>query len=476
LSHAQYDGISLPALLKDLQAAYEQKPFTSTLVPFSTFIDTVHRSAKTPAETYWHDLLEGSSMTQVVSRSKPSTGNVINQVLTKNIWLPRLPPGITAATVLKACWARTLARLTGCNDIVFGHVTSGRSSAIPEADSIAGPCINIIPIRVRMADRDALRLLEDVQSQALASIPHETMGFRSIIDCCTSWPKWTRFSSVVQHQNLDMVFDGEDSLFFGTNKCRIDAYLPPNDAADVWVYSFPTGNDSLRIDLTFSDRTIDPIIATTMLDLLCELMSNVGDQDHEMPPTAVLLPIKPSVPEVDQPPSIQVSEAAIWLVAQAWNEVFSTPLPEHDSRSADATSSSSASSSIMLDSRSEPRSPSPSSIGSGRSSPLPRPKESSLNTPLTTATTPLSYFHGKQGPLDFDSDTEEDEEAKLEMRLRRYNGLPVDVPFYDISGSLMAAVRLAEVYKAHGIWTDVETLVEWPSMLAQAGFIGERLG
>ncbi len=193
LSHAQYDGISLPALLRDLIAAYEQRPFSSSIVPFSTYVNTVYRSVKKRAETYWQSLLQGSSMTKIVAYTQPSVRSTINQTVTWDIRMPRLPPGITVATALKACWDLTLARLTGLDDVVFGQVTSGRSTAIPNAESIAGPCINIIPVRVRSNAQGNLRpdhqLLREVQAQALAGIPHETMGFRHIIDRCTSWPK-----------------------------------------------------------------------------------------------------------------------------------------------------------------------------------------------------------------------------------------------------------------------------------------------
>ncbi|KAK1914219.1 hypothetical protein P3342_007465 [Pyrenophora teres f. teres] len=60
---------------------------------------------------------------------------------------PRLPEGITMASLISSAWALVLAHITGEQDIVFGHLVAGRNSDIPEVAEIVGPCLNVIPVR-----------------------------------------------------------------------------------------------------------------------------------------------------------------------------------------------------------------------------------------------------------------------------------------------------------------------------------------
>ncbi len=106
----------------------------------------------------------------------------------------------------------------------------------------------------------------------------------------------------MQHQNLDETINSDEFVLFGRTRCCLSTHLPPNDAADAWVYSFPGAGDSLRVEFTFSDPTINPKIAGIILDLLCDLMGNIGERKLEAPRQndTVLLPIKaPTLAEGD---------------------------------------------------------------------------------------------------------------------------------------------------------------------------------
>jgi hypothetical protein len=61
----------------------------------------------------------------------------------------------------------------------------------------------MIPVRVSIQDGWAvLGLLHSVQGQRVAVMPYESLGFREIIKHYASWPDWTKFSTVCQHQNI----------------------------------------------------------------------------------------------------------------------------------------------------------------------------------------------------------------------------------------------------------------------------------
>jgi non-ribosomal peptide synthetase component F len=112
---------------------------------------------------------------------------------------------ITTATVVKAAWAYVLAQASASGDVVFGHTISGRNAAVEGVENMIGPCVNLVPVRVRFGERGwtARDLLRYVQDQQVANMPHEVLGFRDIVRHCTAWPDWTYFTSTVQHQNID---------------------------------------------------------------------------------------------------------------------------------------------------------------------------------------------------------------------------------------------------------------------------------
>jgi non-ribosomal peptide synthetase component F len=127
---------------------------------------------------------------------------------------------ITAATVIKSVWALTLARLTARSDVVFGHTISGRNCAIPGVETLIGPCMNVIPVRIQFRENwTVLELLRQVQDQQVVNMPFEALGFREIIKHCTDWPDWANFSSIVQHQNVSC----QEKMHLGDNTYHVGA-------------------------------------------------------------------------------------------------------------------------------------------------------------------------------------------------------------------------------------------------------------
>ncbi|KAL8954186.1 MAG: hypothetical protein Q9183_007282, partial [Haloplaca sp. 2 TL-2023] len=152
LSHAQYDGVCMPYILDAFRSAYEGKDLRRA-PPFSRYVKEAFASANSGSHNYWKGLLEGSSMTDVVPRQAPKydSPNLKTKTLKQEIKLPTLTSrNITEATILKAAWCLTLAQLSGTSDICFGNVISGRNVPVEGVESIVGPCLNIIPVRVRL--------------------------------------------------------------------------------------------------------------------------------------------------------------------------------------------------------------------------------------------------------------------------------------------------------------------------------------
>lgn len=225
LSHAQYDGVCFPKILDALQTVYRGQP----IAPPPSFANYLRAAAGTLTSAHyrhWKALLAGSSMTEIIHHpngpSYSSRKGTNPTYFKQTVRLPPVESGhITTATVIKAAWAYTLAQISASDDVVFGHTISGRNAAVDGVENMIGPCLNLLPVRVRFdSSKEGTRLtrrglLHQVQDQQLSNMPHEVLGFREIIRHCTTWPSWTYFSSTVQHQNVDDLNPGS-RVYSGT--------------------------------------------------------------------------------------------------------------------------------------------------------------------------------------------------------------------------------------------------------------------
>lgn len=302
LSHVLYDGMSLPTIRDDWSLAYHGQQLISNGPSFALYSQQLiyQKNAepqKGKALQFWRELLDGSSMTEIVHHSLPLYEYPIDQTLSRHIVAPKQElsqHGFTFPTLLKSAWAVVLSDWSQRNDVVFGHLVSGRAGLqipIDGMETIVGPCINLIPVRVNVGKSNTvLGLLKSIHQQHLDSLPYETTGFRQIIRECTEWPKWARFSSIVQHQNIQ----GVDDILSAHQPTGL--FCPEHDSADVWIISVPEDEGrSIRIDLNYSHDVISDVVATTLVNELCEVMQLLSQQisDGSIPTLSAAMPNLP---------------------------------------------------------------------------------------------------------------------------------------------------------------------------------------
>lgn len=273
LSHAQYDGVSLPKIIEAFQAAYEGKSVTPS-PPFSNYIAEATAGTDNHGQyEYWKNLLQGSSMAHIVDRDQPkySGTNLPSTVLKKTITLSSLTSRkITTATILKAAWALVLSQLCGSSDIVFGNLISGRNADVDGVESIVGPCLNIIPVRIQLEPTKwtVLDLLRHIRNQHVGGMSFESVGFRDIVQRCTDWPEWTYFSSIVQHQNLAE----EVTLKLDKKEYKVGFLGTQDTLSDLSVVSTPKGGDEVEIAIDFVEgEEIPRSLVESALEALCNV-------------------------------------------------------------------------------------------------------------------------------------------------------------------------------------------------------------
>ena len=338
LSHAQYDGVCMPKIIDAFKAFYEDRKVVPS-TPFSNYVREA-AGAATPAHyDYWQNLLKGSKMTSIVRRDQPSyaASNQLTSILKKTIKLPPLASkNITQATMLKAAWSLTLAQLMGSSDIVFGALISGRNVPINNVESIVGPCLNYVPVRIKLDPKwKAIDLMRKVQSQQVAGMPYEALGFRDMISKCTDWPEWTYFSSTVQHQNLTQDVTADASLRLDRTKYKIGMIGSNDTLADLSVVSTPKEADMVEVTLDFvNDGVIPMALVQKALDTLCAHASSFASKPNTVLPAISAngitgLPIEPPKKPTQQEAPTNYNKRDLFeatdTLTRAWRIVLPTP-------------------------------------------------------------------------------------------------------------------------------------------------------
>ncbi|KAG8160676.1 hypothetical protein KVR01_008940 [Diaporthe batatas] len=309
LAHTHYDGLSFPRVLDTLASSLSDTstsnnpdrhhhqqgggagpPAPAPELSFSDFSLTAQVLPSSRSLAYWRALLSGSALTPVVTPAARAANEGDEGLLTAEIPAPDLGAGgLTFPAVLKAAWAVVLAQHAREADVTFGCMVSGRMPVVPGADAVVGPCVNIVPVRVRVApDMTTRDLVAAAHAQHVDSMEHEHVGLRRIISQCTAWPARTDFAgaSVVQHQaavmaqSLGALSSGAEGGGGGGGLLPFDlgAQGRNANAAAVWVITTPspTRDGVLGVELYYARHAVPAHVAHALLRGLCVAVRELG--------------------------------------------------------------------------------------------------------------------------------------------------------------------------------------------------------
>lgn len=256
LSHAQYDGVSLPELIRQVELLYAANNNTAVIPstpPFSTYIHALAASPthRTAALTHWRTTLAGSRLTPTHPALSSATSKTAKSAFVQRaVDVSDRPADVTPATLLSTAWALVLAQRHGVRDVVFGGIGTGRGlgdvPGLADAAGVVGPCYGFVPIRVRFDSDEgeaAGEVLRRVQEERARGVAFERVGFAELIEECglrgsEGWEGREWFESIVHHQDVDDF----DEMPFAGGTARVEIANPhPERAWPVRVVSFVRG-------------------------------------------------------------------------------------------------------------------------------------------------------------------------------------------------------------------------------------------
>ncbi len=170
--HLLMDGWSLPIILKDVFAAYEQVrcglPMrTRPEHPYKDYIGWLRAQELSGAEAFWRHLLAGFASPVSLRNLQSTTATRkaeefteqetrLPQTVTELLQTVAREHQLTLSALVHAAWALLLSSYTGSRDVVFGMVVSGRPAEIADVESMVGVFINTLPLRIRISGEAGL--------------------------------------------------------------------------------------------------------------------------------------------------------------------------------------------------------------------------------------------------------------------------------------------------------------------------------
>jgi hypothetical protein len=186
ISHALCDAASLSVIMDELVAALDGRPAKSQ----ESCIKDVIALQQSPAlqqagAQYWESNLSGLKPCLFPTRAcAADAADRYSMHSTSTLTLDRLADvrafcrthGTTPASLLQAAWSLALSRYTAKDDVCFGYFVSDRDHAsVGGIESAAGPFINVLACRARLAPGGSLRALGDaIERDFVASLPHQS--------------------------------------------------------------------------------------------------------------------------------------------------------------------------------------------------------------------------------------------------------------------------------------------------------------
>ncbi|HEX7447685.1 MAG TPA: alpha/beta fold hydrolase, partial [Pirellulales bacterium] len=229
--HLLFDGWSLAVLLREVLADYQAQHAAPAALDrmsarpapgFRNYVEWLQRQDAAAAEAFWRESLAGCSPTPIGHRlGDQAEGGEGDHRRTARIAAGAVGDllawsrgrQLTPGTLVHAAWALLLARRGGCDDVVFGTTVSGRPADLPEVESIVGPFINNVPLRIAMSRAvRAADWLKEVQTRLSAIAVYQHVSL-SDIERVAGLPVGARlFDSLVVFENHPLASISLDGL------------------------------------------------------------------------------------------------------------------------------------------------------------------------------------------------------------------------------------------------------------------------
>ena len=303
--HLLMDGWSLPIVFREVQALYEGfrqgRPLTLPPArPYSDFVGFLQGQDMAEAERFWRGYFAGYTPAPFLAYTSPSPGDdtVYGE---RTVELPEeetrrlsriareqeLPLGV----MLQGAWALVLSASSGREDVLFGLTVSGRPAMLPGVESIVGPFINTLPLRLKLELETPLtQWLRGIHQSHRAWHAHSHLSPDRLPEWAGLPPGQPLFESLFVFGNYPMEEGLREREGFQVAQVRISGGRTPFPLA---LLADPGAR--LGIKLVFDQRFIEPGLAERILTLFQQTLVRMVEA-----PQAPLSQLRPDASDVEE--------------------------------------------------------------------------------------------------------------------------------------------------------------------------------
>ena len=290
--HSIFDGFLLQKILDTLLCAYKGS-ILPELFNFSRFVKYKNCINIDDARTYWHDQLDGAtkaSFPPPAPQISPGQKK-ISLVHKHNISMKGVTDSsITKASLLRTAWAIVLARYSETDDICFGSTVSGRQAPVAHIQSLGGPTVTTVPVRIHLnPDMTVLDLLQEVQLQAAQMVPFEQFGIQNISKISQDAREACEFTSLM------IVQPSKEIAYRNVESSLVTPFLPDGaDAQDILgaFFTLPLmlqstiHDDHVTIDFVYDPQVLSAhqleAVSNQLDHVVQELLCKVHDRVRDI--------------------------------------------------------------------------------------------------------------------------------------------------------------------------------------------------
>lgn len=281
ISHAQYDGASVPFMWEGLVAAYQD----GTLREGGQFKDVISYRMGTNNSylSFWRDHLKDAPVSAIdpLGVTKITQPSVKDIYVKRTICRPRTLSDVTLATLVRAGLSWVLARHSGSLDIVLGQIMHGRGGTLANRDRILGPCLTQLPLRVTLhTDWTVEDLLHEIQACHMEAVANDNVSFDRIFRHCTSWPEGSLIGCFTHHQALNMSDSAADLDLGGIkSSCGLTWATSKLAPGQVGLTSIEHASH-LELCVTATDTTMDQTSAEQLAKKIGDAVELLASSPH----------------------------------------------------------------------------------------------------------------------------------------------------------------------------------------------------
>ncbi|HTV84794.1 MAG TPA: aminotransferase class III-fold pyridoxal phosphate-dependent enzyme, partial [Dyella sp.] len=263
--HIVIDGYSMGVVIDELQACYAafaegRKPMLPEPMQFREFIGAQHAAAgdgPQSSRAYWARRLEAPPLLELPLDGRHGSGDryagdeVVLELpaqIWKDVQAAATTCGCTPFALLFGAFSLSLHEWTGQSDLIVGVPAAGQLAA--RNPVLVGYCLNMLPIRTRVAGTTVLRqYLKDLQGHLLEAHEHADYPFMRMVEDARPQRIAGRLPLIEVSFNLDRMAPART---FGAAAAEVSANFNGTSPFDLTVNVVERAGEGLQLRCAYS--------------------------------------------------------------------------------------------------------------------------------------------------------------------------------------------------------------------------------